>query len=339
MEGILDKSSAHAGIVADPSVDAVENCGRCHAGIVNNFATSLHYNFTGYETLFERRSGLNLDDHPELRDDFTGECGQCHATCGQCHVSRPTSVKGGLVQGHRFLPVPNQSQQCTACHGSRIGEEYTGSREGYAADVHYVQGGMNCMGCHQDVLMHGDGTVYETRYQPTALPRCENCHSDVADINSWHSQHWGELSCEVCHSQDYKSCNKCHVGGAGTAEPSYITFKMGRNPIPEHSEYSYVVLRHIPIAEDTYSPWGVTDLPGFTSMPTWKYASPHNILLWTARTDTTGGLTCGERCHNTPDGVAGWFLRQADLDAMETTREQEANRPYIVPDGPPPWGG
>ncbi|MBZ0263053.1 hypothetical protein K8I28_00165 [bacterium] len=334
---VLSKADAHAGLVRDPSIMAEETCGRCHAGIASTFESSLHRNFTGYETLFEARAGIQFEDHPEIQEEFEAECGTCHTTCGQCHVSRPNSVKGGLVQGHRFMPTPNQSEQCTACHGSRVGEEYTGSRDGYNADVHYIQAIMNCMDCHTGQEMHGNGTEYETRYHSDDMPRCEDCHAGQGTSNNYHSQHWGELSCQVCHSQDYKSCNKCHVGGTGIREPSYISFKIGKNPIPEQRDYEYVALRHIPIATDTYAPWGIENLENYEALPSWKYASPHNIQRWTARTDTTGGQGCATACHTTPNTVDGFFLREVDMNEFDTLEEKEANRPYIVPDGPPPW--
>ncbi len=337
-DGELTKADAHEGMVKDPSVAYEETCGACHPGIASNFATSLHSSFHGYETLFEARSGISFESHPEIEEEFANECGACHTTCGECHVSRPRSVEGGLVQGHRFMPVPSQTNQCTACHGSRVGEEYLGQRDGYAADAHYVPMGKNCMFCHDGHEMHGTGTEVGTRYEQANMPRCEDCHSGVETTNDYHTQHWGQLQCQVCHSQDYKNCNKCHVGGTGVREPSYITFKIGKNPIPDEREYEYVVLRHIPIAEDTYEPWGITDLPDFAVLPNWKYASPHNIRRWTARTDTSDGLGCAYVCHNSAetDSTANWFLRQADIDTL-TAAEQEANSPYIVPDGPPPW--
>ena len=322
-------------MIADPSMDAGTACGDCHSDIVSKNATSLHSNFTGYLTMFEARAGFAMENHPELEEEFENECGKCHTTCGQCHISRPKSVKSGLVQGHRFLASPSQSLQCTACHGSRVGEEYTGSRDGYNPDAHYVPSGHNCMFCHEGDEMHGSGTEYESRYHSAEMPRCEDCHIGNAG-NSWHWMHGNDFACQVCHSQDYKNCNSCHTGGAGLDEPSYITFKIGKNPIPDRRNYDYVVLRHIPVVEDTYSPWGVNTLDEYSSLPTWKYSSPHNIQRWTDRTDTTGGLSCEESCHNTPDGTDGYFLRQADLDVLQPL-EVSANSPYIVPDGPPPW--
>jgi hypothetical protein len=116
--------------------------------------------------------------------------------------------------------------------------------------------------------------------------------------------------------------------------PSYLGFKIGKNPLPELRDYKYVTLRHVPISRDTYDGWGYTGgLPQYNSLPTWKYTSPHNIQRWTARTDTTGGRSCSDACHNSPATVDGFFLRQVDLDLLPD--EVEANLPYAVPDTDP----
>ncbi len=296
----------------------------------------MHSTFNGYVSLFESRAGFDMESHPELEEEFMNECGKCHTTCGQCHVSRPNAVKGGLVKNHRFMSRPSQTDNCMACHGSRVGEEYTGSRDGYGADVHYFQNSMDCVACHSGDEMHGDGTLHANRYDVPEMPRCEDCHTAVAEANAYHTEHWGDLSCQICHSQDYKNCNSCHVAGSGLEEPSYIEFKIGRNPRADVREYEFVTLRHIPITEDTFEPWGVDDLGEYDALPSWKYASPHNIKLWTARTDTTGGLSCNEACHMSPN-VEGWFLRESDLEGM-SEMERSANLPFIVPDGNPITG-
>ena len=53
------------------------------------------------------------------------------------------SVEGGLVRSHAFWR-PDQTNQCTACHGSRVGDDYTGAAvEGNQQDVHSAMG-RNC---------------------------------------------------------------------------------------------------------------------------------------------------------------------------------------------------
>jgi thiosulfate/3-mercaptopyruvate sulfurtransferase len=229
--------------------------------------------------------------------------------------------------------MPSMTENCTACHGSRVGMEYRGENEGIGADVHYVPGAMTCVDCHRGDEMHGTtGTLPEHRLDAPGMPVCEDCHGGLRTVNTYHLAHWGDLSCQSCHSQDYKSCNSCHAG-SGLDAPSVMRFKIGKNPVPEKRPYRYVTLRHIPVAPDTYRDWGLSSLADYASVPTWKYAAPHNIRRWTNRTTVTGG-DCSEACHLSPDGAEGVFLRQSDLDAMSPA-EAEANRDLIVPDGSP----
>ena len=324
--------SAHVGMVSDPS--GGDACALCHAEIVARNSNSLHSTLGGYRSLFETRAGFEIDLDPNIEEHFNADCNKCHTTCGECHISRPRSVGGGLVQGHRFMPVPNMAENCTACHGSRVGMEYKGENAGIGGDVHYASYGFYCTRCHTANEMHGDGVQYNHRYEMQLMPRCETCHSSENSSNEYHEEHWNDMSCQSCHSQDYKSCNDCHAGAGGLQRPSYMSFKIGRNPNRNLRDYPYVVLRHIPIAENTYSAWGVGALPGYSEVPTWKYSSPHNIKRWTARTDTTGGRECFEACHLTASDTTGYFLRQSDLDIL-STNEAAANSELIVPDGPP----
>ena len=330
----------------DPSEDPQAACGGpgCHDAIAAVAANSIHRDQTGYRTMIEARAGVSMESDPALAEGFANSCGTCHATCGQCHVSRPIAVEGGFIAGHRFDATPSMINQCTACHGSRVGDEYRGKHTdqipGYTYDVHYRKnaslGGKHCVNCHSAQEMHAGAG--EIRYAVAEMPRCENCHNDVAETNAYHSEHWGGLSCQVCHSQDYKHCDACHVPGH-LDEPSYLGFKIGKNPLPDGlRDYKYVTLRHVPIARDTYDGWGYTGgLPQYESLPTWKYTSPHNIQRWTARTDTTGGRSCMDACHNSPATTEGFFFRQIDLGRHPD--EAVANTPYIVPDSDPTmWG-
>jgi thiosulfate/3-mercaptopyruvate sulfurtransferase len=376
-------------LIVQPSEDFAETCGRCHANIASTMSTSLHANFTGYTTLFEMRAGEPMSDH--LEHEFEAECGKCHTSCGECHVSYPVAVGGGLLDGnnHAFLGTPDTKDNCASCHGSRINEEYFREGnyfpniEGYYADVHYIPGGFrSCMDCHTGEEMHGDGNEYQFRYAENDMPRCEDCHSTVTyggqsvafgseGDNLWHQTHGlddgsDHFQCQVCHSQDYKNCQLCHVGGTGVRQPHedniWVDFKIAKRPTEEVQDpvmdvrsYDYFVVRHIPIAPDTYvpEPFNYVELSQFDALPTWKYASPHNIRTWTARTDTTAhpdhetaplDQKCGYACHNTPDDVSGWFLREADLQVfsewvqgypVDAIDFYNANAPYAAPDGDP----
>jgi thiosulfate/3-mercaptopyruvate sulfurtransferase len=334
------KTEAHVDIVANPSEYDDTYCSGCHAGTVSMFTSSLHRTQEGYYTLFKERAGYDLRDHDDLQMEFDKECGKCHTTCGQCHISRPESVEGGFIDGHIFKKTPSMTNNCTACHGSRIGDEFLGGNDGYRSDVHWQPNAKRCEFCHSAQEMHGGSGHLETRYDDTnsTAPKCEDCHEDVeSDSIRYHVEHWqipktndsrSLLQCQVCHSQDYKNCNACHTGGDGITGSSYMTYKIGKNHLQSlNRPYDYIVVRHIPVIQDTYASWGVGDLGNFDYLPTWKYATPHNIQRWTARTDTTGGVTrCSEKCHDR-NSTLGTYLRESDLEEYE----KNANQNVIIP--------
>ena len=328
-----DKDEAHAGLVVRPSETSDGPCAECHFE-TSTVPNSLHGGLWGEKNLVAARYGAaSFDDLPEgVKHGYGQNCAGCHTSCGDCHISRPPSVGGGFIRSHRF-GSPDMGNQCTACHGSRVGAEYRGENEGIQADIHYLPGGKRCTFCHGAEELHGSGERYAHRLDVPNAPQCEDCHEPDFAHNKWHDRHWDELQCQVCHSQDYKSCNTCHAG-TGLAEPSYIGYKIGKNPVPDKRRFEYVLLRHIPIAPDTYEAWGVPLLSNYEVEPSWKYAAPHNIQRWTTRTDVPEGAGCSSACHLTENGVDGFFLRQADLDAMSAT-EAEANRDLIVPNGNP----
>lgn len=314
-----DKEQAHQGLVATPSDPADDYCGSCHGDIASTHNNSLHRTLAGYYKRIEKRLGRDISDDPDLVANFNNECGKCHASCGQCHVSRPASVDGGFIDGHNFRKEPDMRDNCTACHGSRVGAEYFGENEGIKADVHWIPNLKNCTFCHKEQDMHGSGERFTYRYEDTDLVRCEDCHSDKQNANLYHNMHWGSLACQVCHSQSYKNCNGCHTGGSGITGSSYMAFKIAKNPIKSpNRDYKIVTVRHIPIVPDTYASWGIGDLPDFSAEPTWKYTTPHNIQRWTAQTDTTGAAWCGEKCHN-----SDYYLTVDDLQPFEVEANQD----------------
>lgn len=350
-----DKEAAHEDLIPYPSEDPELFCASCHPDEVENFEQSLHFSQAGYFERFERRAGFSLEDpgYEHALEEFDMECGACHASCGQCHVSRPRSVQGGFVQGwaHEFKGTPDMDENCTACHGSRVGEEYTGANPGAKADYHYISLAKRCDFCHSGYQMHGgDGTELTYRYDEnnTAALQCESCHSGASDQNTYHTQHWvGEsgvtLACQVCHSQTYKNCNGCHVGGEGITGSSYLTFEIGRNYLKDNSRYEnydYIAVRHIPVAPNTFEEWGIDDLPNFeTSEPTWKLTTPHNIQRWTPQTEVEEGESCGVACHD-----SDYYLRAEDITLYKDAngglgygyddllREMQANEEVIIPE-------
>ncbi|NOX90572.1 MAG: hypothetical protein GXO77_16325 [Calditrichaeota bacterium] len=340
------KAQAHsvqADFVAYPGEQFKIYCGSCHSDITSDFEYSLHFTQNGYYERFKiRAGGQDLRDDSKMAAGFQQACAKCHAGCGQCHVIRPISVNSGLVSAHKFYRTPDLVENCTACHGSRVGEEYRGLhagekywQKGIKADVHYNKG-YRCDFCHDASEMHGDGNLYSYRLVDNAdfVARCEDCHPiDENTENNYHKTHvLGDktLQCQICHSQTYKSCNGCHVG-EGITGRSYPTFKIGKNYLKDRSafrKYDYVLVRHIPIAPDTYDNWGGSiSLSSFETAPTWKYATPHNIQRRTPQTDTTGTSWCGQSCHGNFDNL---LLTPADVDSAYLDAELKANEPVFV---------
>jgi thiosulfate/3-mercaptopyruvate sulfurtransferase len=84
-------------------------------------------------------------------------------------------------------------------------------------------------------------------------------------------------------------------------------------------------VRHVPIVRDSFAYYGENLLPNFDALPTWKYATPHNIQRNTPQTETCNS------CH----GNAEFFLTADDV----LPEELEANKDVIVEEVPPAMGG
>ena len=339
-----EKEVAHEGLIHDPSANPDHVCGICHEELAAMSEQNLHANLQGYWTVLDERRDLESEsDHVQLQEMFGNHCGSCHATCGQCHISQPELVGGGLIDGHLFKETPSMTRNCAACHGSRVGNEYLGRHEGLAADVHFRQGRMNCVDCHPGADMHGEvaetsdeaasaGTPPNHRYDGSQAPQCETCHA-LEDIilatNPMHMVHGDNMQCQICHSISYTSCDGCHVAISETSgnpffatDASYLSLLIGRNPrMSEERPYGYVLVRHIPVAQDSFSYYGDNLLPFFDSLPTWKYTTPHNIQRDTPQTETCNA------CHGNPE----LFLT---IDKIQED-EIEANRNVLVETIPP----
>lgn len=314
-------------MVIDPSVGEAAACKACHATESANLQVSLHATQEGYFTAFARRGG---DAEGEaFHGMFEARCASCHASCGQCHISRPTSVGGGLTHGHTFRKTPSQTNQCTACHGSRVGDEFRGKNAGIAPDAHYISG-MNCMDCHTAVELHGDGTTPAHRYANDAGPKCENCHADAVAADSgiaYHTLHGNKVACQVCHSVSYKNCYSCHVelDEQGLEFPSEMDFRIGRNvEISESRPYEYVLVRHIPITPETYAAWNLT-MPNYAGSPTWRMATPHNIQKNTPQTESC------DNCHDdTSLFLTSAYIQELITRGVMIQDEVEANQSVVV---------
>lgn len=339
-----DKDVAHSGdFLSHPSSMYDEKCGSCHKSITDNFKTSIH-NGTGQKRKVTIRSGLNgPEDFAKLPqhqiEGYTNNCAICHGTCGNCHIVRPPTGGGGLSNGHDFTRIPNMVNICVTCHVSRGGHAYLGVASGTVPDVHLTDQNFDCMNCHSGEELHGDGEPVEQRYAYDKLPKCDNCHTDLASSNSYHTMHYDDFNCQVCHSQDYNNCGSCHIHGEGARVPSYLGYKIAANPIPEiKSNFKFVLVRRTLAAPDNWKEYGVEGYSNFDAFPTYNYTSPHNLIRWTSRTQVDQNRTCSENCHIRYENGEP-FNKQLylfDEDLLDWEKEASKN---IVVDGklPESW--
>ncbi|MGD2178821.1 MAG: hypothetical protein PVG71_13485 [Anaerolineae bacterium] len=330
--GETDVDAAHEGVVRDPLTDPEtdNSCRACHTESGRLAETSLHQNLHGYHTALEAR-GADMSD-PAMQEAFGNHCNDCHTTCGQCHISRPTALDGGLLKDHEVKTIASMKDTCMGCHGARVANEYKGDNEGVEGSVHWLKEGMACFDCHPVSDYHGDGTEYAHRYDGEPSVDCLDCHpegdperSEIRD----HTLHEGKVACQVCHvSGPYKSCYNCHVGLDKEGLPflktdeSQLTLKVGRNPLKsEDRPWDYVLVRHVPVAPDTFAFYDDYVLPDFDNAPTWKHATPHNIQRVTAQNQSC------DSCHGNPN----LFLRTDDV----AREEMEANADVVVQQVPP----
>ncbi len=240
------RSAAHSGTWQ--SIPGSDKCSTCHGAIVTASANSLHTTLGGYvKALGDRGFDFNGPTQAERYDE---QCTKCHvantdgnAACGFCHVAVPVTAGGGFLNGHNYRKTPDMERNCTACHGSRVKDEFFGlnnaliTRNGLAVaavlpDVHFAQTQVvdnvtglkkGCAFCHSGTEMHGGGapaTGTGGRYDVAGTPKCVDCHTAVTGTNTLHSSgHLATMDCQVCHAQPYKNCFGCHtdidVGNTG----------------------------------------------------------------------------------------------------------------------------
>lgn len=307
------REDAHAGL-QDPTV----TCASCHGEIVARHETSLHHTLNGMAHALRLRSGGEMS--APLATVWQADCATCHTTCGDCHVALPDAVGGGLIKGHEFLRRAPMRDSCALCHGTRAGGEYLGRFDGLAPDVHF-EAGMHCLDCHTNDL-HGDGRLYQSRWQVAGRAQCSDCHAVTADSDiPAHGDMHRDVSCQVCHGQPYQNCFDCHTGEedgayfrrAGAAE---MMLRIGR-ATPQDHPHGITTLRHNPVARDSFDHFGTGLMPVFDDVPNWKTAAPHNI-----RRRTPQNRSCAA-CHE-DDSL---FLGAEDL----SPRGPAANRDVILP--------
>lgn len=319
-----DMAAAHKGVKPDPTFpDADKACGDCHEEEARLAKTSLHYTLATYRPMVHKRASEDTKKLALLDKGMDNHCFSCHASCGQCHVSRPDSVEGGFIEGHNFNARPDQTNQCAACHGSRVGNEFTGQHG--QGDAHYTKHNMDCMDCHSGKELHGDGrTDHKDRYDAGGLSQCADCH-DLDTKVEQHALHGDKVSCYVCHSQPYSNCYACHVGldSKGLAyyknpvEEERLLIGRNPNPNPDRPAKWTLVLR-VPAVPTSFEFYGKDLLTRFDQLNNWKYTSPHNIQKRTSQ-----NRECNN-CHGNKD----LFLTEDKVKP----EMRKANAPVIVPE-------
>jgi thiosulfate/3-mercaptopyruvate sulfurtransferase len=140
-----------------------------------------------------------------------------------------------------------------------------------------------------------------------------------------HEKHGGNLSCQVCHSISYTSCDGCHVALSDatgnpffSTEGSYLGFYIGRNVYKSYDRpYEYVTVRHVPVDANSFQFYGDNLLPGFNNRPTWAYTTPHNIQRNTPQTESCDACHGNAEIFLTVDKVYPEEL-DANLDVVVT---------------------
>ncbi|KPJ98364.1 MAG: hypothetical protein AMJ60_08470 [Desulfobacterales bacterium SG8_35] len=321
-----DKNTAHTGLDPYPALNNPDaTCGECHEEIVATAKNSLHTTLSTFITVLKTRSDMNK--WSEIDAARKNHCAACHTSnCGGCHVSRPKFAKKGFINGHIFQKRSDPFNQCTACHGSRVGNEYYGMRG--QGDVHAAKYDMDCVACHKAEEMHAAAPAgLPGRYHLKEMVACTDCHQNLehGSVRD-HALHVGKVQCQVCHSQTYVNCYSCHTGkdDQGIAyfqnEREVETMKIGLNydkSAPKAS-YEYMLVRHEPSDLEVFDYYVKDAFANFDKVPTWKRASPHNIQRKTWQT-----ANCNN-CH----GNRELFLAAAD----QLDYEQKANASVVVPD-------
>ncbi|MCK6540462.1 MAG: cytochrome c3 family protein [Anaerolineales bacterium] len=171
-----------------------------------NLATSLHHTTQGMRYYYQKEQG-GFETLTGVSYEDLG-CKNCHvpvengqAKCDTCHITEA-------------VDAPPQFK-CTGCHGRQNFEIVAKRPDGTKGinDVHYAKG-MQCINCHSDEAVHGDGMAYNSLLESPAASKCTDCHQTTekkewADMQA-HQVHAENMDCAACHVQQVNSCFNCH---------------------------------------------------------------------------------------------------------------------------------
>ncbi|WP_456478305.1 hypothetical protein [Geoglobus ahangari] len=180
--------------------------------IAEKFQTSLHYTRNGKAYFYSKDNG-GFEALTGVPIEKIG-CMKCHAK---------TKADGSPIEAEEYTPDCNDchveigdkpsSKVCLGCH-SRQGVEIKleSAKPELFSDVHRSKG-MECIDCHTEEEMHGDGNKYNSMLEGAIKVDCENCHTSVPE-NTAHSIHMSKVDCSACHVKTVISCYNCHLESA-----------------------------------------------------------------------------------------------------------------------------
>jgi 3-mercaptopyruvate sulfurtransferase SseA len=328
-----DAETAHEGMISDPSINSQDTCGQCHDGISKPASNSLHINPAPlYATVGKRCSKEQMDTLKKAALDQ--QCLSCHqGSCGSCHVSRPDVSGGGLRSGHFFNKKPDFVYQCLACHAQPTGNDFIGKKG--KGDIHYRKYKMTCSSCHSSKELHAsaDGA---NRYHLEQRAQCVNCHEEISEGPIPEHVLHKTLSCSICHAAPYQNCASCHIGTDkdgipySQSPPPTKGYKIGQNP--DKTGPRYVLLREVGIDRDTFKD-AAGKLENFSSVPTYKRASPHTIQRRTWQTADCNHCHGNKELFLTKDDISFDSIvanRHVLLKDSDVPEKVQARRSYIL---------
>jgi hypothetical protein len=239
--------------------------------------------------------------------------------------------------------------RCVDCHGGDLAASSFHSAahvDAMSCHVCHAQPYKQCYGCH---TQERNGTAYFTNNEsdPTRAAR--------RAPPAWTSSASYAKDAYVTHGGvEYRSLQASNVNHAPPdaawwvaataplpAGDALITFRVGNNPrYGEPGAPKYAVLRHVPIDGETFA-YTVDGtridglVPDLAALPTWKYATPHNIrrrTLITTDPDGDGPATACGNCHS--ERFESYWLTDPIADSFgwvpgDATWENAANADVV----------
>lgn len=169
-----------------------------------NFSTSLHATRNSKPYWYNKENG-GFETLTNVPMSELG-CVECHDAVDANGTAYSTTYTPSCVDCHATDMTVTQDD-CLGCHSREKAIITAG-----ISDVHRTAG-FTCMSCHKSNDMHGDGTSYNSMFDPGAISTdCSNsgCHEGFTHTNPSVDPHSGKLHCTSCHASTNLACYNCH---------------------------------------------------------------------------------------------------------------------------------